>query len=384
MATIAQTELSELRLLSRGKVRDIYDHAGNLLIVTTDRISAFDVVLPTPIPDKGRVLTQLSAFWFGITESVVENHLITTDVGDMGLPADVDLDELEGRSMLVKKAQPLPVECVARGYIIGSGWVDYQATGEVCGIKLPSGLRQADRLEETIFTPATKAQTGHDENIDFDRAASILGRDIAERVRDLTLELYAIGHDHARSRGIILADTKYEFGMGRRPDRPHRRGDDSRFVPVLGHRDLRSRHLAAELRQAVRARLSDRLGLEQGAAAARSARLCRQQHFPQIPRCPGTTDELRVSRKTYEISVVIRPLAEVVDPEGETIHAGLRDLGYAGVSKVRAGKLIELDIEAADENEAAALTKEMSERLLANPVIEQYEISVREMGRAPA
>ena len=143
----------------------------------------------------------------------MENHLITTDVGDMGLPADVDLDELEGRSMLVKKAQPLPVECVARGYIIGSGWVDYQATGEVCGIKLPSGLRQADRLEETIFTPATKAQTGHDENIDFDRAASILGRDIAERVRDLTLELYAIGHDHARSRGIILADTKYEFGM---------------------------------------------------------------------------------------------------------------------------------------------------------------------------
>lgn len=213
MATITQTELSELRLLSRGKVRDIYDHAGNLLIVTTDRISAFDVVLPTPIPDKGRVLTQLSAFWFGITESVVENHLITTDVADMGLPADVDLDELEGRSMLVKKAQPLPVECVARGYIIGSGWVDYQATGEVCGIKLPSGLRQADRLEETIFTPATKAQTGHDENIDFDRAASILGRDIAERVRDLTLELYAIGHDHARSRGIILADTKYEFGM---------------------------------------------------------------------------------------------------------------------------------------------------------------------------
>ena len=213
MATITQTELSKLRLLSRGKVRDIYDHAGNLLIVTTDRISAFDVVLPTPIPDKGRVLTQLSAFWFDITESVVENHLITTDVGDMGLPADVDLDELEGRSMLVKKAEPLPVECVARGYIIGSGWVDYQATGEVCGIKLPSGLRQADRLEETIFTPATKAQTGHDENIDFDRAAGILGRDIAQQVQDLTLELYAIGHDHARSRGIILADTKFEFGL---------------------------------------------------------------------------------------------------------------------------------------------------------------------------
>ena len=213
MATIIQTELSELRLLSRGKVRDIYDHAGNLLIVTTDRISAFDVVLPTPIPDKGRVLTQLSAFWFGLTGSVVENHLITTDVGEMGLPSNVDLDELEGRSMLVKQAEPLPVECVARGYIIGSGWADYQRTGEVCGIELPSGLRQADRLPDTIFTPATKAQTGHDENIDFERTVSIVGQDIAERIRDFTLQLYELGHQHARSRGIILADTKFEFGL---------------------------------------------------------------------------------------------------------------------------------------------------------------------------
>ena len=213
MATITQTELSELRLLSRGKVRDIYDHAGNLLIVTTDRISAFDVVLPTPIPDKGRVLTQLSAFWFDLTGSVVENHLITTDVGEMGLPSNVDLDELEGRSMLVKKAEPLPVECVARGYIIGSGWADYQRTGEVCGIELPSGLRQADRLPDTIFTPATKAQTGHDENIDFERTVSIVGQDIAERIRDFTLQLYELGHQHARSRGIILADTKFEFGL---------------------------------------------------------------------------------------------------------------------------------------------------------------------------
>ena len=213
MATIVQTEISELRLLSRGKVRDIYDHAGNLLIVTTDRISAFDVVLPTPIPDKGRVLTQLSAFWFGLTGSVVENHLITTDVGQMGLPSNVDLDELEGRSMLVKKADPLPVECVARGYIIGSGWADYQRTGEVCGIKLPSGLRQADRLPQTIFTPATKATTGHDENIDFERTAKIVGRDIAEQIRDFTLQLFQLGHDHARSRGIILADTKFEFGI---------------------------------------------------------------------------------------------------------------------------------------------------------------------------
>jgi phosphoribosylaminoimidazole-succinocarboxamide synthase len=200
--------------MHRGKVRDTYQLTDDLLLmVATDRISAFDVVLPTPIPDKGRVLTQLSAFWFGLTGSVVENHLITTEVDQMGLPSNVDLDELEGRSMLVKKADPLPVECVARGYIIGSGWADYQRTGEVCGIELPSGLRQADRLPETIFTPATKATTGHDENIDFERAASIVGNDIAEQVRDFTLQLYELGHDHARSRGIILADTKFEFGI---------------------------------------------------------------------------------------------------------------------------------------------------------------------------
>lgn len=213
MATIIETELTDLRLVSRGKVRDIYEHDGNLLIVTTDRISAFDVVLPTRIPNKGRVLTQLSAFWFGLTGSIVENHLITTDIGEMRLPATVEVDELEGRSMLVKKADPLPVECVARGYIIGSGWVDYQRSGEVCGIQLPSGLQQADRLPETIFTPATKATTGHDENIDFERVKGIVGDDIAEQIREYTLRLYAMGHDHARRRGIILADTKFEFGL---------------------------------------------------------------------------------------------------------------------------------------------------------------------------
>ena len=213
MATIVQTELAGLNLLSRGKVRDIYEHGENLLIVTTDRISAFDVVLPTPIPGKGRVLTQLSAFWFDLTAGIVENHLITVDIDQMDLPAGVSRDQLEDRSMLVKRAEPLPVECVARGYIIGSGWADYQRSGEVCGIRLPVGLKQAERLPKTIFTPATKAQTGHDENIDFDRVKSIVGTEIAERVRDFTIRLYELGHDHARERGIILADTKFEFGL---------------------------------------------------------------------------------------------------------------------------------------------------------------------------
>ena len=213
MTAIIETELKGLRLLSRGKVRDIYEHGDNLLIVTTDRISAFDVVLPTAIPNKGRVLTQLSAFWFGLTQSIVENHMITTDIGEMGLPSIVDTTDLEDRSMLVKKASPLPVECVARGYIIGSGWLDYQRTGEVCGIALAPGLSQAEKLPETIFTPATKATSGHDENIDFERVRNLIGSEIAEEIRDYTLHLYKLGHDHARNRGIILADTKFEFGI---------------------------------------------------------------------------------------------------------------------------------------------------------------------------
>jgi len=196
-----------------GKVRDLYDAGDVLLIVATDRISAFDYVLGSGIPDKGKVLTQLSRFWFDQTGDIVANHLLTTDVDRYPEPFRSAGELLRGRSMLVRKTSPVPIECVARGYLSGSGWKDYRATGRVCGVELPSGLREAERLPEPIFTPATKATSGHDINISEAEAAALVGADLVQRLRELTMTLYAFGHAHAEARGIILADTKFEFGV---------------------------------------------------------------------------------------------------------------------------------------------------------------------------
>src|SRR5438067_9971651 len=220
-------------LLASGKVREIYDEGERLLMVASDRISTYDVIHPTPIPGKGMVLTGISAFWFDRTEHIVPNHVVSyTD----GVP-----DEVRGRAMLVERLEMFPVECVVRGYITGPGWKDYQATGAVCGIELPAGLRESDRLPEPIFTPATKADIGdHDENVDFDRSAEILGdRAALQELRRLSIELYSFASDHARERGIILADTKFEFGR----DRDGRivvghevlTPDSSRFWPADGY-----------------------------------------------------------------------------------------------------------------------------------------------------
>jgi phosphoribosylaminoimidazole-succinocarboxamide synthase len=201
------TALADLPLIASGKVREIYEGCGQtLLIVASDRISTYDVVHPTPIPDKGNVLTGLSTFWFERTSEIVPNHLISvTD----GVPA-----EARGRAMTVRKLEMLPIECVVRGYLSGSGWKDYQRTGEVCGIAVPTGLRESDRLPEPIFTPATKAQEGHDENIDFERAAELVGdRALTERVRGVSIAVYRYAAERALERGIILADTKFEFGL---------------------------------------------------------------------------------------------------------------------------------------------------------------------------
>jgi len=205
-----QTEFSTLRLRARGKVRDIYELDDRLLIVATDRLSAFDVVLPTPIPDKGRVLTQLSLFWFERLKDVVPHHVITAS--DFPAPLAPYRSQLAGRAMLVRRTDPLPIECVVRGYLSGSGWKDYKSTGAVCGIKLPAGLRESDRLPEPIFTPATKATTGHDENISFDQAAALVGEPLAEQVRSVSIEIYNRAAAYALERGIIIADTKFEFG----------------------------------------------------------------------------------------------------------------------------------------------------------------------------
>ncbi len=210
---ILETDFSGVERFSRGKVRDVYQVDGRLLIVASDRISAFDYILPTGIPDKGKVLTQLSVFWFDFLKDVTPTHFLTANVDEYPAALQPYRQELEGRSMLVKRARMVEVECVARGYLAGSGWKEYKQTGEVCGIRLPAGLKESDALPEPIFTPATKAQTGHDENISIETMASIVGRDLAERLKKLTLDIYSRGAEYARSRGIIIADTKFEFGF---------------------------------------------------------------------------------------------------------------------------------------------------------------------------
>ena len=236
-----RSTIDTLHLLNRGKVRDIYDvDAGHLLIVTSDRISAFDVVLPDPIPGKGRVLTTVSNFWFARTEHLIGNHLTGRSLDSIGL-TESEVNQLEGRAIVVKKLTPLPVEAIVRGYIIGSGWKDYQRSGAICGITLPAGLQQAQQLPEPIFTPSTKAEAGeHDENISFEQAVALLGSDLAEKVRRLSLAIYQQAAEYARERGIIVADTKLEFGTDRNGElflidevvTP----DSSRFWPAASYR----------------------------------------------------------------------------------------------------------------------------------------------------
>lgn len=209
---ITATDLPGVERVARGKVRDVYAVGDDLLIVATDRISAFDCILPQGIPGKGRVLTQMSIFWFDFLKDIVPNHLIATDMAAFPAPLRDYADQLEGRSMLVKRCRMEAVECVARGYVSGSGWKDYRKTGAICGIPLPAGLRESDKLPEPIFTPASKAETGHDENISFDAVVKAVGAETAELLRSLTLKIYGAAAAHAESRGIILADTKFEFG----------------------------------------------------------------------------------------------------------------------------------------------------------------------------
>jgi phosphoribosylaminoimidazole-succinocarboxamide synthase len=213
--TVKTIELPGITKVNSGKVREIFEIEGALLLVASDRLSAFDVILPDPIPHKGRVLTQMSKFWFDrvADAEIVDHHVITVEANEFPEALSEYQDVLAFRSMLVKKCQPLPIECVVRGYMAGSGWKEYQSTGEICGIPLPSGLQESDELPEPIFTPATKEVSGHDVNISFERAAEIVGLELASQVRDLSLKIYTTARDYARSRGIIICDTKFEFGI---------------------------------------------------------------------------------------------------------------------------------------------------------------------------
>lgn len=214
MNVVLKTDFPDLKLVARGKVRDIYDLDEHLLIVTTDRISAFDVVMNEGIPHKGYVLTQISAYWFSLMADIIPNHLVSTNVADFPEQCRRYADQLAGRSMLVKKATPLPVECIVRGYIAGSGWKDYKTTGAVCGISLPVGLRESDRLEEPLFTPSTKAEQGaHDENISYATTVELVGSSLAENIRDTTIAIYKRAREIAATKGIIIADTKFEYGI---------------------------------------------------------------------------------------------------------------------------------------------------------------------------
>lgn len=210
---VMQTDFSDVKLLRRGKVRDVYEIEDYLLIVATDRVSAFDVVLPNGIPDKGKVLTQISIYWFNQMRDVIDNHIVATKVKDYPRILHKYKDILEGRSMLVKKARPLPVECIVRGYLSGSGWKEYKEKGTVCGIKLPEGLVESARLDEPVFTPSTKAEEGHDINISFDETKRILGDALAEEIKAASLRIYKKGREIAEKKGIIIADTKMEFGI---------------------------------------------------------------------------------------------------------------------------------------------------------------------------
>ncbi len=213
MASVFQTEIKELRLIHRGKVRDLYECGENILMVATDRLSAFDVVFDEPVPDKGKVLNQISLFWFQRLKDKVRNHLVEWDVERFPKELKPYQDLLRGRAVIVKKAKPLAIECIVRGYITGSGWKEYQKKGTVCGIKLPEGLQEADRLPEPIFTPSTKAEIGqHDENIDFERACEIVGKEAAQKAKDISIAIYKDAVEYALTKGIIIADTKFEFG----------------------------------------------------------------------------------------------------------------------------------------------------------------------------
>jgi phosphoribosylaminoimidazole-succinocarboxamide synthase len=237
---MAEETLSGLTLFNRGKVRDIYSLGDKLLLVASDRISAFDVILPTLIPDKGKILTKLSEFWFGVVKDIVPHHLISTNVDDFPAACQPHRAQLDGRSMLVRKSLPAPVECIVRGYLAGSGWKDYQQTGSVCGIRLPKGLAEASRLDEPIFTPSTKAPVGaHDVNISFDEMIGKVGRHRAEKMRDATIAIYCRARDLAEKRGIIIADTKFEFGIegdGIMLIDEVLTPDSSRFWPADGYR----------------------------------------------------------------------------------------------------------------------------------------------------
>ena len=363
-----------------GKVREMYGFGDRLLMVASDRISAFDVVLPTPIPDKGRVLTGLSHFWFGRTEGIIPNHLITTDLSAYP-PEAQGAPDLAGRSMLVKRLTMMPIECVVRGYLVGSGWKDYRATGTVCGHSLPPGMVEAQKLPKPIFTPSTKATDGHDQNIDRDAGVLLVGEERFDRLAEVSIQLYETAAEYALERGIIIADTKFEFGedetgalvLGDEALTP----DSSRFWPADEYATGGSP--PSYDKQYVRDWLEtldwDKTppGPEIPEDVVAGTRARYVEAYERLTG--GSFDAYLASAggSRVRVTVTVRPREGILDPQGEALRRSLAGLGY-DVTDVRAGKVFDLELEAADEADALRIADEISERVLSNPLIEDYRV----------
>ncbi len=380
--TLVSTHIEGLPLVHRGKVRETYAVGDDrLLLVATDRLSAFDVVFDQPIPDKGRVLTQLSAWWFERLADLGPSHFISADAGD--LPAEANAPELAGRSMLVRRAERIDAECVVRGYLAGSGWAEYQRDGQVVGHALPAGLREADRLPEPIFTPSTKAEVGHDENITREQLANLVGRRCRPPARGAVAGALSCRRRAGLGGRPDPGRHQVRVRLDRWPDRPDRRGLHSRQQPILGRGPLCAGRIAAELRQAVRARFRGFFRLEQGAAGPHppGGRDCRHprpiRHRLQPPDRPGlaAAGGRRLVRWLADVHVRLRP--GIADPEGQTITGGLHALGYDSVEEVRAGKLLRIAFIATDHASAEEAVSGMCKRLLANPVMETADWELR-------
>ena len=346
-------------LVYSGKVRDVFDAGdGLLLMVASDRISAFDDVFDKPIPDKGRVLTAMTAYWGGELAEIAPTHLVSTDPADFPV-AERDRAGLAGRAMLVRRAEMLPIECIVRGYLAGSAWREYRERQTMHGEPLPAGLVEADRLPEPVFTPSTKAATGHDENIAFAAAAALVGEELAGRARAVCLAAYSAAARAALARGVIVADTKFELGIGRRRPCDLRRDRDAGLVAPVGRGDLGRRPHAALVRQAAAARLAGGDGLGHGATTPVDAGRGRRLDAGALRRglradhraAPGRLVGRRRENVSYDIVVEIRGLAGLADPEGLAIERALPSLGFDGVRGVHVGKVFRFDVDAPSEAE---------------------------------
>lgn len=393
---VTETTLPGLRLLHRGKVRDTYDLGDQLLMVATDRLSAFDVVLPTPIPGKGQILTGLSAFWFTETVGLLPNHLVTTDLKAFPPVVQPYAELLGGRTMLVRRAERIDIECVVRGYLAGSAWEEYRAKGTVGGEELPAGLRLGDRLPEPMFTPAAKVDDGHDVNLTRQELVDHVGEELADRLEMMSLNLFLAASELVESRQLLLADTKFEFGLidgelrlidelltpdssrywdanswmpGRSPA-----GFDKQFVrDWLLSSGWDKEPPGPELPPEVVAGTQDRYaevyrritGVEPpGGTLAETVMVTGSR----------TLGDAELATERWSVEVAVLPRAGVNDPEGEAILGGLQSLGFAEVRQVRAGSLFRLEMTAATEAEVALQATAMAERLLANPVIQSFEV----------